>query len=98
MSWPMSEHQREAAFLKQCLLYAENAECEELGEGISKAQRNERCVRRAVWLMAVLTALAIAGLCYAAVFLTDSPQDATQFLGLRAVKIFCALGIGSLIS
>ena len=93
----MSEHQRETAFLRQCLLYDDTAERHKLEEGITQAQRGECCVRRAVLLMVLLTALAAAGLCYAAVFLTDYPQNTSQFLTPFIIKIFCALGVGSLI-
>ena len=91
----MSEHQRETAFLKQCIGYDDTAERDRLEERIAQDQRNERCVRRAVWLMALLSALAIAGLCYAAVFLEDFPENKSHSVILR---IFAALGLGSLIS
>jgi hypothetical protein len=93
----MSEHQRETAFLRQCLLYDDTAECHKLEEGITQVQRDERCVRRAVLLMALLTALAAAGLCYAVVFLEDYPHNMTRLLTPFIVKVFCALGVGSLI-
>ena len=66
---------KDTAFLKQCIGYDDTAERDRLEERIAQDQRNERCVRRAVWLMALLSALAIAGLCYAAVFLEDFPQN-----------------------
>jgi Tfp pilus assembly protein PilN len=91
----MSEHQRETAFLRQCLLYADTAERDDLVASMTSLQRDERCVRRAVLLMVLLTALSV-GVCCAAFFLADSPQKAqliTPFIG----KVFCALGVGSLI-
>jgi len=57
-------------------------------------QRDERCVRRAVWLMGLFTALAIAGLGYSALFLADFPQNKSHL----ALKLFGALGLASLIS
>jgi len=91
----MSERQRATAFLKQCLLYDDTAERHQLEQEINQVQRDERCVRRAAWLMALLTALAAAGLCYAAVFLAECPQNMTQFTFI--MKVFCTLGVGSLI-
>jgi hypothetical protein len=93
----MSEHQKQTAFLRQCLLYDDTGEHHELEESISQLQRNERCVRRAAWLMAVLVALAMAGLCYSAVVPPDDPQSMSQFVLRFTSKVCCALGLGSLI-
>ncbi len=87
----MSEHQRQTAFLRHCLRYDDSAEHEALDKKITKLQREDRCVRQAVWLMAVLTALAVAGLGYAAVLVEN-------FKTLRIVQIISALGLASLIS
>jgi hypothetical protein len=93
----MSEHQRETEFLRRCLLYDDTAERHELEERLTQAQRDERCVRRAVWLMVLLTAGAGAGLCYSALFQADYPQDISQLTQPFLSKVFCALGLGSLI-
>jgi len=89
-----SEHQKETAFLRHLILYEDTAERHQLEERIAQIQRDERCVRRAMWVMAVLTFLAVIGLGYAAVLLEDFPQNKSQFI----IKIFSALGLGSLIS
>ena len=89
----MSEHQRNTAFLRQVILYDDSAERHQLEERIAQDQRNERCVRRAVYLVALLTALAIAGLCYSAIFLPDFPQNKSRFI----IRIFAILGLASLI-
>lgn len=93
----MSKYERETAFLRQCLLYDDTAERHKLEERITQLQRDERCVRRAVWLMALLIALAMAGLCYSAVFLAHYPQSTSQFFTQFISKVFCALGLGSII-
>ena len=90
----MSDHQRETAFLRQCILYDDTAERHKLDERLNQCQRDERCVRCAVWLMALLTALAVAGLCYSAVFLADFPQNKSHLM----IKVFGALGLAALIS
>jgi hypothetical protein len=46
----MSDLQRHAQFLRQCIRYDESATRQELEEGITRVQRDARCVRRAVWL------------------------------------------------
>ena len=93
----MSEHQRETAFLRQCILCDDTAERHQLDQRLTHAQRDERCVRRAAWLMVLLTALSMAGLCYSAIFRMDHPQNLSQFLTLFVTKVLCALGLGSLI-
>ncbi len=93
----MNEYPRETDFLRQVVLYDNSTECHNLAQRIARTQRNERCVRRAVWLMVLLTAMSMAGLCYAAVFLTDHSQDVSQFVTPFISKVFCALGLGSLI-
>ena len=70
----MSDRQRQTEFLRRCLLYDESNERHQLAERIRQVQQNERCVRRAMWLMVLLAALAFAGLAYSAVFLVDFPQ------------------------
>ena len=93
----MSEHQKQTAFLRECLLYDDTPERHKLEEKIAQIQLDERCVRRAVWLMALLAALAIAGLCYSVVFLLDYPVSMSQLLTHFIAKVFCALAMGSLI-
>jgi formate hydrogenlyase subunit 3/multisubunit Na+/H+ antiporter MnhD subunit len=93
----MSEHQKETAFLRQCLLYDDTDERHKLEERITQAQRDERCVRHALWLMVLLAALAIAGLNYTAVFLEEFPQRMSIFATQFIVQFFCVLSLGSLI-
>lgn len=90
----MSEHQKQTAFLRECLLYHESVECRELEDGIAQILRDERCVRRAMALMALLMTLALLGLGYAAVLLEDSGQSMRLFF----VKLIGTLGLASLIS
>jgi len=93
----MSEHQKQTAFLRQCLLYDDTAERHKLEARITELQRDEICVRRAVWLMALFAALAMAGLGYATVFVPGHPLNLSEYTGLLVIKLLCALGIGSLI-
>ena len=93
----MSEREKDTTFLRRCIVFADSAERHQLEESITQLQRNGRCVRRAMGLMALLIALATAGICYSAIFLADYPQNMTQFLMPFISKVFCALGLGSLI-
>jgi formate hydrogenlyase subunit 3/multisubunit Na+/H+ antiporter MnhD subunit len=92
----VKEHQKQTAFLQQCLRYENTAERARLEERIIQVQRDERCVRRAVWLMVMLAALAMAGLCYAGVFMVEYPVNASQLATRLVIKILSALGLGSL--
>ena len=47
----MSEHDKDLAFLRQCILDCDSAERHKLEESIAHLQRNERAMRRAVGLM-----------------------------------------------
>jgi hypothetical protein len=93
----MNEQQRDTDFLTRMISYDDTPERRELSRRISRAQTDERCVRRAVWLMALFAGLATAGLCYAAVFLLE-PMNMRQFLDYRFIKVLCALALGSFIS
>jgi formate hydrogenlyase subunit 3/multisubunit Na+/H+ antiporter MnhD subunit len=94
----MSEHQKQTLFLRECLLYDDTADRHKLEEKITQIQNDERCVRRAMWLMALFAALAIAGLCYCVIFLLDYPLSMSQLFTHFTAKVFCVLGLGSLIS
>ncbi len=90
----MSEHQKHTEFLRQCILYDESARRQELVEEIARIQCDARCVRRAAWLMAMLTVLAVTGLGYGTVLVDNFPYNMPQSI----VNLICALGLGSLIS
>jgi hypothetical protein len=90
----MSDHHKQTEFLKRCLGYEESARCRELKQQITQIQRDERCVRSAVWLMAILTALAVTGLGYPAILLANFPYSAPQTI----VNLVCAVGVASLVS
>jgi type VI protein secretion system component VasF len=90
----MSEHQKHTEFLRHCLRYGESTEHQKLEEGLTQVQRDARCVRRAVWLMAILTALVVAGLGYGTVLVANFPYNAPQAI----VNLIYALGLGALIS
>jgi len=90
----MSEHEKHTEFLRQCIRYDESARRQELAAGISQLQRDMRCVRRAVWLMALLTALVVAGLGYEVILGDDFPHKTPQFI-INIISGFC---LGALIS
>jgi hypothetical protein len=90
----MSEHEKHTEFLRQCILYDESARRHELVKGIARIQCDLRCVRRAVWLMAILIALVVFSLGYGMVLVNNFLYNIPQFV----INIVCALGVGALIS
>ena len=50
------------------------------------------------FIHALLVGLAIAGIVYSAIFITGSPQNISETITQFSGRIFCALGLGSLIS
>lgn len=93
-----NEHQKETAFLRHCIRYDESPGRRALDDRIIQIQRDESSVRRAIWLMVLLAAVAVAGLGYSAIFLEDYPQRTAQFVTRFIVRVFFALGLGALIS
>jgi hypothetical protein len=89
-----SEHQSETEFLRHCLQYGDRSGHQALGNRIAQMQRDVRCVQRAVWLMAVLTALAATGLAYVAVLGGGIPADVSRLI----VNGVSALGLAAVIS
>ena len=89
----MSEHQKETAFLRQCIRYDESHGRRALDDQITQIQRDERCVGRALCLMAVLTALAVVGLGYAAFLVENFPYNIPHFV----INSICAVGLASMI-
>lgn len=89
----LSEHQQQTEFLSQCLLYDDTAKSHQLGARIAQLQEDERRVRRGVRLMAGLGAVAVAGLCYSAVFLGYYPENFWGFTSHIITQVFCVLGL-----
>ena len=90
----MSDHQKHTEFLRECIRYDESARRQELMEEIVRIQRDARCVRRAVWLMAMLIALAAFGYGYGMALVNNFPYNIPQFI----INIFCVLAASWLIS
>src|SRR5579863_2983983 len=94
----LSEHQKETAFLRRCILYEEGKEGRQLDERIAQIQRDERSLRRMTWLMGLLAALVLAGFGYLVFISEDFSNHISQFAAEFISKLVCALGIGSLVS
>jgi len=92
----MSEQQRETAFLTRLISYDDSDERHNLAGRIERLQNDERCVKRAAWLMVLFAALATAGIAYAAVFLLH-PDNLMQFLDQPMIKVLSAVALSSVL-
>ena len=90
----MTAHKKPGAFLKALLLHLDSEERRQLHDSLATAEREEKCIRRAVFLMVVLLMVSVAGLGYCALLLPEVFRNPTHLL----MRSLSALGLGSLIS
>jgi hypothetical protein len=90
----MNEHQRETAFLRRLITFDDTDERHKLEQRMGEAQREERCVKRIAWLMALLGGLGLAGLGYGTLFAERFSYGESRLVW----EILCILGLASLIS
>ena len=86
------EHETEAAFLKELIAIDDNEATRQLRDGLAKAARESKCIRRAIVLMLTIFCLSVAGLGYCALLLpqiffnpTHLVTRSLSFLGLVAL-------------
>jgi uncharacterized BrkB/YihY/UPF0761 family membrane protein len=89
----MSDHHKHTQFLRECIRYDESIRRQELMDEITRIQRDARCVRRAVWLMAILAALTVFGLGYGMILVSNFPNNIPQFI----LNIFNVLAVSWLV-
>lgn len=87
----MSEHRKQAAFLKRLMTFDDNAEHRALRERLAVAEKNERCLLYACRLVGLIALLGLAGIGYSAVLLPGFFDNATHVV----IRFFTALGLGS---
>src|SRR5437763_1090689 len=87
----MSEREKQTRFLKELIRSEDREELKELQARIAQAERDERCVRSAVWLMLILALISGACLGYSAVFVREFFENTTPLV----VKLFTALVMAS---
>ncbi|MCX6902266.1 MAG: hypothetical protein NTW03_02050 [Verrucomicrobia bacterium] len=88
------EHKTEHTFLKQLIVHDASEASRLLQNNLAQAERDEKCIRRAVFSMVVLFMLSLAGLGYCAILLPEVFRNPSHLV-MRSV---CYLGLGSLIS
>lgn len=89
----MRERQKETAFLRGLIRLEDTEAGRRLQERITKAECDEKCIRRALFVVALVGLLSLSGLCYSAVFLQDFFQNSSHLV----IKFFSASGLGSLL-
>jgi hypothetical protein len=87
-------HKKAGAFLKALLMDLSTEERLQLYDRLDKAEREEKCIRHAVFLMVVLLMISVAGLAYCALLLPEVFRNPTHIL-MRSLSV---LGLGSLIA
>jgi hypothetical protein len=87
----MTEHRKQAAFLKALLSFDDSTEHQALRDRLAQAESNERCILGACWLVGLIALFGLAGLGYSAVLLDQFFDGSTHVL----IRIFGALGLGS---
>lgn len=89
----MTERDKQTEFLMRLLVLADSKAEGDLYARIQQAHHDEKCVRFAFSLVGLIGGFAVAGLGYCAVLHPEFLDNSTPTL----VKIFCAVGLGSLI-
>ena len=89
----MSEREKQIQFLKALICREHSGECQTIRQKIIHAERQERCMRRMLFLVVVLMLLSLASLFYTTVFWPEAFRDPSQLL----VKFSFSVGLASLI-
>jgi hypothetical protein len=92
----MSDHQRQTAFLKKVICYDDTEQRRQLEDRMLMAERDERVVRAAIWIVALLLGLSISGYCYSAIFVPEFPSNTAHpmfkiCLALALCSVICLL-------
>lgn len=90
----MTAHKQPGTFLKVLVRHLKREERRPLGDELAQAERAEKCIRRAVFLMIVLLLGSVAGMAYCAILLPEVFHDPNHLL----MRSWFVLGLGSLIS
>jgi len=89
-----NREQKQNDILAQCIHDDSSGELNHDEERIRYAERQEHCVRRAMWLMALLAAFAALALGYSVILLYELPSYQTQLIN----HVIIVVGLASLTS
>jgi hypothetical protein len=89
----MSKRKQQTEFLRALVLHGNTEERARLQERMIRAERDEQCAWRALWLVTMLAVFSCCGICYSAVLLPHFFLSSSHV----ALKVFFGLGLASLI-
>jgi len=89
----MSKRKKQTQFLRALVLHGNTEGRAQLQERMFRAERDEQCAWRALWLVTLLAVFSCCGICYSAVLIPQFSQNSSHLV----VKIFFGLGLASLI-
>ena len=90
----MRVHETQEAFLNALIAYEDGEASCQLRDRLAKADRESKCIRRAIFLMAALFILSLAGLSYCAFLLPQGFFNPTHLV----TKSLSLLGLAALVS
>jgi hypothetical protein len=93
----VKEHQKQTAFLRQCLVHHDTPASRKLAESMSHIEHCERTLRRAAWVVVQLAGLAVVGIAYSVLLMDNYPDGKSGSVAHFVVKGCFGLGLGSLI-
>src|SRR5690349_20652610 len=89
----MTERDKQTEFLMRLMVLTDSQTHGELHSRIEQAHHDEKCIRFALILVALIGGFAVSGLAYCSVLHPEFFDSTAPTL----VKIFCAVALGSLI-
>ena len=89
----MSERKKQIAFLKGLIRLQDTEAGRDLQERMAKAEQDERCIRRGLFVVALFGLLSVSGLCYSAVLLPEFFRGSSHVI----IKAFSASSLGALL-
>lgn len=96
----MTERNKQNDFVRELIRSHDSADSRDLQSRIARAERDERCIWRALLLAFLLALFSVAGLCYSAVFLPEFFQHQTPaavwfFSAVLFASGICLLSFGA---
>jgi len=96
----MTERNKQNDFVRELIRSHDCADSRDLQSRIARAERDERCIWRALLLALLLALFSVAGLCYSAVFLPEFFQHQTPaavwfFSAVLFASGICLLSFGA---
>jgi hypothetical protein len=95
----MTERNKQNDFVRELIRSHDCADSRDLESRIARAERDERCIWRALLLALLLALFSVAGLCYSAVFLPEffrhqTPAAVWFFSAVLFASGICLLSFG----